>query len=256
MKRIAVTVFAFFIILQGFSSLALSEHDGDADASRSMMLYAEMVAEIGPYESWTIEEKALCDEMRSAIDGTEILCGLPRPDELDENFALEIAKEAVFSDGKYPMELSSQCDIATSFFLLDNENLWVFDFTPPDDYVRYGTYSVEIGATDGEIILCKWYGAVLGPNEETSAQSSNPKGTMPEEDVVSTAMDWVSSEYRITRKALGAFHTFVVYEQEGATWTVYLSSNDEKIHNAFGSYVVGVSDEFGSVLWGEMGGNG
>lgn len=122
----------------------------------------DMEAQLGPYESWTLEEKAELDHVWKENGNPKedmVYSDLPGEGEISEADALQKAKDEILAKFDITKEALDAFNVYMTFHRMPygKEALWSFHFVPETEDPALGEYRVEFTAESGVVEFCNWY---------------------------------------------------------------------------------------------------
>lgn len=287
MRRFLSCFFFLVFLCAALSGLAESDTPSglQSEAYKQYVLRrAKMAKELGPYETWTLEQKADLDQVWVEFEFDKpdwVLHSVPTASDVSLESALAIAKKAIADKFSIPGDSLSSFSVAYTFFTLMDPDyaaknpdsgfpLWVISFQPaPSEEATSKqaatSYWVEIASPSGNVALCVADAILLYPpppkEEEPPAP---PADELSMEEALRLARTAVEDRLAepgygeqpfgrnpITPEVWAQFEESAWYDPDapqGHCWQLFFGSRDGVVRDYFGGITVLIDAKSGAVL--------
>lgn len=281
--------FFFFLVflcaaLGGLAESATPSWDQSEAGKQYVLRRAKMVKELGPYETWTLEQKAELDQVWVEFEYDKpdwVLHSVPTAGDVSQESALAIATKAIADKFGIPEDSLSSFSVSYTFFTLMDPDYaaknpdtrlprWIIEFQPsPGEQVaskQWATaYRVNIDSPSGNIALCVADNFLYYPPPPEPEESPTPPADeLSMEEALRLARQAVEERLAepgyaeqpfgrnpITPEVWAQFEESAWYNPDapqGHCWQVYFGSVDGVVQGHFGGIMVLIDAKSGAVL--------
>lgn len=266
MKKTLIILSIVFAYLLCWQCMPVSNAEGLETKMRDEVYYqyilkrAQMIHDIGAYNTWSIESKATLDQI--LVDGgwmesdNAVINAVPLQEDVSQEEVLRLALELLDNEFSFSHSDFEQWNVEYTFFRMPTEARWILQFLPKEEphNVTYDTYRVEIESPSGEVSFFRKEqvdNRTFSEEDDTLPSS----GDISEEEaikiVTQQVFDTYSVKHRLTKEVFDDFAVYASYvsdHERGRIWFITFKHPDTAVDDFFGSFCVTISAETGEVL--------